>query len=321
MDSLPEQHIDSLQKAKREEAYQQVGMVCAYRSLGFSEKKVAEKAKFGSVEDMYFRLKRWGLTGLLPLEEESKEVPKTAQERKGRASGPVEDLPPAGAATPLFREKLDLLAQANEDLRYRKEKRQAGRFILSRVDTSPHLLRREDWSEEEWEGLANTHNFDASADTFSIENGRTFSIGGATNVPQATLPVLITIYVLMEGEIEPLFELLSRGTPTEAVREKIRGVIEGNRDSGGREDGLKILVGKLATLMRGGDVKQGRNRDPIFPLEFQLQCRITERRKAGVPNEKIYEELRHFRLSEDSEELTWAEFCELARSPSEWPWD
>ncbi len=205
MGSLPEQHIDSLPKEKREDAYWQISAICICRGKGLSEDEVAKKARFDSVEDMYFRLKRWGLTGLLPLEEESEEVSKTAQERKGRASGPVEDLPPAGAATPLFREKLDLLAQANEDLKYRKEKRQAGRFILSRVDTSPHHLRREDWSEEEWEGLANTHNLDASADALSIENGRTFSIGGATYVPQAPLPVLIAIYVLMEGEIEPLF--------------------------------------------------------------------------------------------------------------------
>ncbi len=320
MDSLPEQHIDSLPKRKRDEAYIQIGMVGYFRSQGCSENEVAKSAKFDSVEDMYFRLKRWGLPGLVPLKEEPEEASKTARERKGRASGPVADLPPAGAATPLFREKLDLLAQANEDLKYRKEKRQAGRFILSRVDTSPHLLRREDWSEEEWEGLANTHNLDASADTLSIENGLTFSIGGATHVPQAPLPVLIVIYVLMEGEIEPLFKLLAGGTPTEAVREKIRSVIEGNRDSGGREDGLKVLVGKLATLMRGGDVKSGRNRDPIFPLEFQLQCRITERRDAGIPDEKIYEELRHFRLSEDSEGLTRGEFGELARSESRWPW-
>ncbi len=319
MDSLPEQHIDSLPDHAREHALWQVGVACFLRGKGRPEEEVAEGAEFGSVEDMYFRLRRWGLPGLVPLEEEPKEAPKTARERKGRLSGPVKDLPPAGLAAPLFREKLDLLGRANEDLKYRKEKRQAGRFILSRVDTSPQPIRREDYPEELWEGIANTHNLDASADTLYIENGRTFSIGDATHVPQSPLPALIAVYVLMGGEIEPLFELLAGGTPTKEVREQIRRVIEGTRGSGGREDGLKVLVGRLATLMRGGDVS-GRNRKPVSALEFQLICRIREGREAGIPDEKIYEGLRHFRLSEDSKELTWDEFRELARSESRWPW-
>jgi len=124
----------------------------------------------------------------------------------------------------------------------------------------------------------------------------------------------------MEGEIEPLFELLAGGPPTEAVRKKIGRIIEGNRESGGREDGLRLLVGKLATLMRGGDVGPGDNSAPIPPLRFQLVCRITEGREAGIPDDEIYESLRHFRLSEDSEGLTRDEFDELARSESRWPW-
>ena len=60
MDSVPEQHINSRPEHKREEAYVQVAMVCTFRKQGFSEEEVAERAHFSLVDDMYFRLKRWG---------------------------------------------------------------------------------------------------------------------------------------------------------------------------------------------------------------------------------------------------------------------
>jgi hypothetical protein len=44
-------------------------MVCAFRSKGLSEDEVVDKTNFDSVEDMCFRLERWGLSGLLPLED------------------------------------------------------------------------------------------------------------------------------------------------------------------------------------------------------------------------------------------------------------
>ena len=83
MDSLPEQHIDSLPERNREEAYRQVGIVCAFRSQGLSENDVAKKAKFTSVEDMYFRLERWGLHGLVPPRaEEAQQEERTSRTSK-----------------------------------------------------------------------------------------------------------------------------------------------------------------------------------------------------------------------------------------------
>jgi hypothetical protein len=57
MDNLPEQHIDSLPKHNRKEAYAQVDLVCRFRAQGRSDDEVAKKLEFDSVEDMYFRLK------------------------------------------------------------------------------------------------------------------------------------------------------------------------------------------------------------------------------------------------------------------------
>jgi len=118
MDSLPEQHIDSLPKDKREEAYLQVAIVCAYRGQGLAEEEVAKKAKFASVEDMYFRLERWGLSSLLPLGGK----PQSLRKRKARqGEGKTEDLPPPADATELFREALESLSLVTKSLRHYQE--------------------------------------------------------------------------------------------------------------------------------------------------------------------------------------------------------
>src|SRR4051794_27507016 len=154
MDSLPEQHINSLPKEAREGAYRQIGMVCAFRMREFSEDEVARKAKFSSVEDMYFRLKRWGLPGLLPLEEESEKTSKTTPERKARNSGQVIELPSAGNAATLFREKLEELLHATEDLKHRKESRQGKHYPYRTVS-------RNSPSDEEWDFFAKLLGLDS----------------------------------------------------------------------------------------------------------------------------------------------------------------
>jgi len=159
MDSLPEQPIDdALTKPQQKEVYEKLARLCIARSRGgSSEEELAKWSGFANADVMRISLSNWGLLNLLPRQEKPKKANKARRERKGRFSGPIEDLPPAIAAAPLFREKLDLLVQASEDLKYRKEKRQAGRFLLSRVDTSPQTIRREDYPEDLWEGLASTY--------------------------------------------------------------------------------------------------------------------------------------------------------------------
>jgi hypothetical protein len=61
MNRLPGQHLDSQPDWKRRDVYQQIGTVSAFRSQGLREAEVAQKATFDAVDDMYFRLKRWGL--------------------------------------------------------------------------------------------------------------------------------------------------------------------------------------------------------------------------------------------------------------------
>jgi hypothetical protein len=66
MDSLPEEHIDTLPKDTREDALWKISAIGVLRGRGLPEDEVAERAGFSSVEDMYFRLKRWALPGLVP---------------------------------------------------------------------------------------------------------------------------------------------------------------------------------------------------------------------------------------------------------------
>jgi hypothetical protein len=315
MDSLPDQHIDSLPKDARKDAYRQVGMVCAHRFLGLSKDEVAKKAKFRSVDDMYFRLKRWGLSGLLPLEEEAKATPKTTRKRAARGSGPVIELPPADNATPLFRAKLEELLRATEELQHRKEKLQNGRFIQSSVYTDPTLFSRKDLSDEQWQQLSELYNLDPEAKRFMHFGEATFSLGGGNPAPQAPLPALIAAYLLAGGELEPLTETL-HPDPASAEWPKIEKRIEGRKGTDNL-DGLKALAEQLARAIRGGTLGPGSPGAELSPDEINLASRITERREAQVPDEQIYEELRHLRRSE---ELSWDEFRRLADLGLRFPW-
>ncbi len=316
MNSLPEQRIDSLPRDNRERAYWQVSAICVLRGKGLPEDQVAEGAGFDSVEDMYFRLNRWGLSGLLPLEEESEKTQKTVPERKARGSGPVVGLPPADTATPLFREKLEVLIRGTEELKHRKEKLQGKRFVQSSMYTAPVCYFREAMSDEQWQSLSEHYGFQPDVDRFLSSDVFTWSLGEGTLTPQAPLPALIAVYVLMEGELESLLEALYPGTPTADVLEKIRKKVEGKKSSD-KQDGLKALARQLATLVRGGDLDRGRDPAELPRHEINLACRITEDREAGMPDEEIYEKLRHnLRLVE---ELTWDEFCRLRDLNLRWP--
>lgn len=256
----------------------------------------------------------WFIEGDPPLKP-SKPAPR---ERVGRGSGPVKELPQASNATPLFREKLEALTQGNEDLRYRKEKLQGGRFQQSAVYTDPVYLKRDLMSAEEWKSICEQFGMDPEADNFLDKRAKTWSLGDGTPTPQAPLPALIAVYVLMEGDLEPLLDALYPGVPPPEVRNQIRTFVEGKKNDDKR-DGLKTVARQLATLVRGGEV--GKGRDPAFlsRREVNLACRITEARKTGVPDPEIFEKLLHNLWPKLEKELTWDEYCRLRALNLKWP--
>ncbi len=227
MDSLPEQHIDSLPKYKREGTYRQIGMVCAFRAKGLSEDEVAEKAQFNTVEDMYFRLKCWGLSGLVPREED---VDKT--ERRARTTSEPVELPSAYDALPLFHRALQKLDWAIGDLENRKEYLQNGRFV-GHESTGP-----------------------AYSPETGIEEGTLTIPMGGQQTPLEPLPVLIGAYVLADEPLEPLLEKLNRW-PQSVDKEQIQALIGGKKAAKGHTRGLKSIVGMIARGIRGGTIRPG----------------------------------------------------------------
>ena len=231
MNSLPEQHIDSLPKDAREAAYWKVSAVCVLRGKGLSEDKVADKAGFDSAEDMYFRLKRWGLSGLVPPEGESSE-PDKARRRGLTASGKPTELPPAHGAALLFYQALQKLNRAIGDLDNRKEYLQNGRFVA-----------QEDTAQGVWPEMG-------------IEVGPLTVPLGGQQTPLEPLPALIAAYILADEPLEPLLEKLNN-RPETVDKEQIQALIEGKKTSKGHVRGLKSIAGLIARGVRGGAIRGG----------------------------------------------------------------
>jgi hypothetical protein len=89
---------------------------------------------------MKTQLSNWGVPSWVTHGgDEDAEGPRTskpaAHKRQAHNSASIKELPPASNGIPLFREKLEALAQGNEDLRHRKERSQGGRFVQSTVYT------------------------------------------------------------------------------------------------------------------------------------------------------------------------------------------
>jgi hypothetical protein len=184
MDSLPEQHIDSLPKEKQQEAYWQVAWVCIERGQGRPENEVAKKAGFTSVEDMYFRLGCWGLWGLVPAVEgkSPKHVDKVEEEEKRKPQpgpGGGQELPSILEAKDQIHDAIDTLTYYLENMTYHKQVFQGGRFwmvdeIPKEAKLHPRVYLRDDTSDEEWEQLCSEHGEDpATTNVLSVYEDQT----------------------------------------------------------------------------------------------------------------------------------------------------
>jgi hypothetical protein len=312
--------MESLSRSDRDSAHRKVGLIAASRVSGLDEDGVAETAKYRGVGHMRQELEDWGfpswfIEGDAPRKRSKPlEASKPAKsKRRARGTGPVIELPPASNATPLFREKLDALAQDNEDLRHRNEKLQGDLFHHCDVWTDTSYFRREELPEEQWEFLAETHNLDPNAEGF-LDTKRSWGLGDSTPVPQAPLPALIAAYVLTGGDLEPLLRALHPGEPSAEVLEQIRMCIEGKKNQNGApRDGLKAVAQQLARMVRGGPVRQGRYSEDLSHLDIVVAYIISDDLKAGMSDPEVFEKLRQdppFALML-REELTWDEYCRL----------
>ncbi|MCA1718966.1 MAG: hypothetical protein LC781_19770 [Actinobacteria bacterium] len=108
---------------------------------GQSEAEVAKNAKFNSVEDMYFRLKRWGLPGLLP-QEESEEASKADGKRKAQgAEGERQELPPFANAATHLRDTIHTLEDPYLEHMISLKEILQGRYFIGEGETGEANMR------------------------------------------------------------------------------------------------------------------------------------------------------------------------------------
>jgi hypothetical protein len=305
---------------KRKEAYIQIGMVCVFRSQGLSEGQVAKRAKFESVEDMYLRLKRWGLTGLLPpvaqVETPKRQATRAKPERQARKLGPVKELPTAGNATELFKERLEALLRSAELLEHMDEGLHGRYFVRQDVETATVLFSWEHLSEVGREALRKQHGPDFNED-FVDPNALVKLPGGVALSPSETEAILIGVYALAGGDMDRLLDALHLDSSSVGAetREEIRQCIEGFRPDD-KKDGLKVLARQLATWVRGSEVRPGR-RSGRSKADHAFACAITHLRNQGLSDEEIARKEAH-RRKEDGISYTIKDIAELGDLGLSW---
>lgn len=247
---IPEQHIDSLPKDKREEAYEQVARLAAARLNGIeSEEELARKAGFPSVEAMRSRLEVWGLTGLLPLGSK----PKPVGERKARgAEGEPVELPLPTSAMPLFENTVRFIEGEITYVAGLKEVLQGGRFM------------------SEFAGEA-------------TEGGYGRMVGGGHWFPNSDLTRLIGSCLVEYGfrweTVEHLLEAL-HPNPAEAEREQLVHFLYGS-------EGLARKVPQIAALIRGAPkIGRGRKAEPISAADHAVVLGIRALMEEGISEEE-----------------------------------
>jgi hypothetical protein len=305
VDSLPEQHIEDLAGATRNEAYDKVAGIFIMRRKGtYSEEKIAEKVGFETVEAMYRQLEIWGFTGLLPpnkVEEPSRSIrPKEQLKRKARRGGGApEELPPVADAIDLFRWALHTLQDDLAYIMHHREELRDGRFVATAFypkeeGLSPDTYRRDLVSPERWEEICAEHDKDpASTEVIHVPVDRLW-LRGASPFPAKPVVRLIAAYLLCastQPQVERLLEKL-HPKPSEADQDKIMKLLTGETPQSRRDEALLPIAKRIARLVRGGAVKRGLNAGPLAPFEHSAAAFWRDERERGVPEEEIRRVLR-----------------------------
>lgn len=284
--------MESLSGPKLRETLEKVAVLGFLRSrTNDTEEVIAAKLEFGSPDAMYLELERLGLPPWLVRPEgggaQSRELWKRRKARSVR--GEAQELPPAKAAAPLFKEALKRLFEYVEFLegnyerssgrRYSKEYLQDRRFLqYTREEVLwavPPLKR-----------------------TWLTEGGRS---------PGNGLTELIAAYLLVFGDPEPLIEKLHYD-PGILDRENLRRHIEGHRSPAGRKPGLIGSTQDVAILIRGGKLQSGAGPGKLNVAEQIAGQWIRQIRQEGASDEEIIQA-----LSEEGISISRAEIGRLER--------
>jgi hypothetical protein len=302
------------------------------RNDEYEEGQVATTLGFGSCSALYEQLARDGF----PVCPVCGETPagskhcKTPRRRKPKPSdGEVVELPPARDSIPLFERVAGFrsddekprygfaigLHRLCEDLMHLEEELHGKRFVSNRVyrpESAPpfETLRREDYSEEEWARICEEFsqpdigeelNYYDTPDAPSMK-----TYGASSKAPWRGLVVLISTYLLMGRPVQPLLDVLhpdpSRFDGKQPEDEEQRKAREQLEKKVGQ---LELLATQVATLIRGGTVKQSPPTEGLSGEELELAYEITEMKERGFSYDQIYERLRERELDDPQQDTEW----------------
>jgi hypothetical protein len=255
--------MGSLSGQKDRDANRTVAKLGFLRSQGgYSEEYIAKELDFDTVEDMRTQLQNWYLPGWLVGEESETNLNKKTRkkgDRRARNLAPVNELPPAGNATELFKERLEALLESAELLRHMNENLYGKYFVRTNVEKASVFWPRERFSKEDWEAVCEQHKLKPEDEGFWDTNVLISLPGGAKRTPSEIEAILIGVYALADGQMDLLLDALHPDSlPVRAeTPEGIRTCVEGSKADGDR-DGLKVLARQVATWVRGSEVGAGR---------------------------------------------------------------
>jgi hypothetical protein len=266
--------MESLSGKEREEALSCIGRICAFRIQNRPEHEVAHRAGFQSVGEMEQQLEWWGLPQWIirgdapPKLKESMAAgeQRPRSDRKAKQFGESKPLPPAEEAIDLLRAPLESALRATDQLRGRREWLQGGRFVAE-----------------------------------TERNGRR-KAAGAHPWPPSPLTELISVFALLVGTHDfDMWKLLGKLHPSDQItppKDHVYGRTPVPDPEKVDLEGLRVHIDKMQTaslkvakIVRGGQVRDGRQPESISPAFAAAVGYVKKRAAEGVPPEEIRHEV------------------------------
>ena len=139
------------------------------------EDEIARQCRATSSEALYSRLSYEGypicrVCGETDVPPNHCASPPVKRPRRARSTSEAIELPAAKDAAELFRQALEALEYAIDDLDERKEMLQGERFHGTGVYHMPTVFSRRSFSEEEWKKLCEQYSQDSSVESFTVRD-------------------------------------------------------------------------------------------------------------------------------------------------------
>jgi hypothetical protein len=305
----------SASHAEDRNAYVTLGRLCVLRDRGYREETIAEKLGFPNVGALHQQLRDWNLpdwiVGQDSAARSTERKDRTKSRSRLRTLGPSKGLPPAGNATPLFKERLEALLERAELLEHMDEDLRGKYFVRTNVEKAPVFYPRERYSKEEWNKLCEQYDLDPDDKGFWDTNVIIKLPGEVALSPSEIEATLISVYALADGRMDLLLDALHHDKPPLGTEtwEQISVCIEGSKADGDPRDGLKVLAQHLATWVRGSQVRPGKP-SGLSKADHGFACRITHYREHGLTDEEIARRESH-RKKEDGTSYSLEDITEL----------